>query len=102
MELNETLRYLEDDVNNKERKLPQNQMSSKDSVTATHQAPLTDNQGDVYTSFEAKLKQSKPSLVPKGSILRSDSSSLSATKRNMQEIVRNRYVYQKAMLEEVI
>ena len=102
MELNETLRYLEDDVNNKERKLPQNQMSSKDSVTATHQAPLTDNQGDVYTSFEAKLKQSKPSLVPKGSILRSDSSSLSATKRNMQEIVRNRYVYQKAMLEEVV
>jgi len=102
MELNETLRYLEDDVNNKERKLPQNQMSSKDSVTATHQAPSTDNQGDVYTSFEAKLKQSKPSLVPKGSILRSDSSSLSATKRNMQEIVRNRYVYQKAMLEEVI
>jgi len=96
MELNETLRYLEDDVNNKERKLPQNQMSSKDSVTATHQAPSTDNQGDVYTSFEAKLKQSKPSLV------RSDSSSLSATKRNMQEIVRNRYVYQKAMLEEVV
>ena len=93
MELNETLRYLEDDVNNKERKLPQNQMSSKDSVTATHQAPSTDNQGDVYTSFEA---------VPKGSILRSDSSSLSATKRNMQEIVRNRYVYQKAMLEEVV
>ena len=102
MELNETLRYLEDDVNNKERKLPQNQMSPKDSVTATHQAPSTDNQGDVYTSFEAKLKQSKPSLVPKGSILRSDSSSLSATKRNMQEIVRNRYVYQKAMLEEVV
>jgi len=96
MELNETLRYLEVDVNNKERKLPQNQMSSKDSVTATHQAPSTDNQGDVYTSFEAKLKQSKPSF------LRSDSSSLSATKRNMQEIVRNRYVYQKAMLEEVV
>ena len=64
MELNETLRYLEDDVNNKERRLPQNQMSSKDSVTATHQAPSTDNQGDVYTSFEAKLKQSKHSLVP--------------------------------------
>ena len=57
MELNETLRYLEDDVNNKERKLPQNQMSSKDSVTATHQAPSTDNQGDVYTSFEAPLRQ---------------------------------------------
>ena len=102
MELNETLRYLEDDVNKTERLHNDAQAADKAAATPAHQAPSTDNQGDVYTSFEAKLKQSKPSLVPKGSILRSDSSSLSATKRNMQEIVRNRYVYQKAMLEEVI
>ena len=102
MELNETLRYLEDDVNKTERLHNDAQAADKAAATPAHQAPSIDNQGDVYTSFEAKLKQSKPSLVPKGSILRSDSSSLSATKRNMQEIVRNRYVYQKAMLEEVI
>ena len=35
-------------------------------------------------------------------ILRNDSSSISATKRSMQEIVRNRYVYQKSMLDEVV
>ena len=102
MELNETLRYLEDDVNKKERKQSEQRSTSKDNSVATHQTPAVDSQGDAYTSFEAKLLQSKPSLTPKAMILRNDSNSLSATKRNMQEIVRNRYVYQKAMLEEVV
>jgi len=62
MELNETLRYLEDDVNKKERSQDDEQSADKDTSTAAHQAPSTDNQGDVYTSFEAKLKQSKPSF----------------------------------------
>ena len=56
MELNETLRYLEDDVNKKERSQDDEQNTDKDTSTAAHQAPSTDNQGDVYTSFEAKLK----------------------------------------------
>ena len=102
MELNETLRYLEDDINKKERSQGEEQNTDKDTSTAAHQAPDTDDQGEPYTSFEAKLLQAKPSLTPKAMILRNDSSTLSATKRNMQEIVRNRYVYQKAMLEEVI
>ena len=102
MELNETLRYLEDDVNKKERSQDDEQSADKDASTAAHQVPDTDDQGEPYTSFEAKLLQAKPSLTPKAMILRNDSSTLSATKRNMQEIVRNRYVYQKAMLEEVI
>ena len=100
--MNETLRYLEDDVNKKERSQDEEPNTDKDKSTAAHQVPVTDNQGEAYTSFEAKLLQAKPSLTPKAMILRNDSSTLSATKRNMQEIVRNRYVYQKAMLEEVI
>ena len=51
MELNETLRYLEDDVNKKERSQDDEQNTEKDTSTAAHQAPSTDNQGDVYTSF---------------------------------------------------
>ena len=93
---------MEDDVNKKERSQDEEPNTDKDKSTAAHQVPVTDNQGEAYTSFEAKLLQAKPSLTPKAMILRNDSSTLSATKRNMQEIVRNRYVYQKAMLEEVI
>lgn len=35
-------------------------------------------------------------------ILRSDKNSLSETQKSLQEIVKNRYVYQKALLDEVV
>ncbi len=101
MELNETLRYLEDDVNKNELKAKRMEELSEDTMP-THHAPTTDNQGEAYTSFEAKMMQSNPSLTTKALILRNDSGSLSATRRRMQEVVRNRYVYQKALLEEVV
>lgn len=103
MELNETLRYLETDINNRETKgvtTGNNNVSVK--VSKVHQAPPADIPGEPYSSFESKLNQAKPSLIPKAMILRNDSSSIYATKRDMQGIVRNKYVYQKALLDEVI
>lgn len=102
MELNETLRYLENDINKKERKDCNENKSVKVSTSKAHQAPLSDIQGEPFSSFESKLSQAKPTLTPKALILRNDSNSISATKRDMQGIVRNRYVYKKAMLDEVV
>lgn len=102
MELNETLRFLEEDVNRNELKTNKNDTTKQKGATGTHQAPTGSNTTDTYTSFESKLVRSDPSLTPKALVLRSDSGSLSTTKKRMQEVVRNRYVYQKAMLEEVV
>ncbi len=35
-------------------------------------------------------------------ILRSDKNSIDETQKSLQEIVKNRYVYQKALLDEVV
>lgn len=102
MELNETLRFLEEDVNRNELKTNKNDTIKQKGATGTHQVPTGSNTTDTYTSFESKLVRSDPSLMPKALVLRSDSGSLSTTKKRMQEVVRNRYVYQKAMLEEVV
>ncbi len=105
MELNETLRYLEKNIDKTERSAaskdsePTNQ---EDASTASHKNNNTDELGNTYSSFEMKTMKMKPSETPKAMILRNDSSSISATKRSMQEIVRNRYVYQKSMLDEVV
>jgi two-component system phosphate regulon sensor histidine kinase PhoR len=40
--------------------------------------------------------------MPKAMILRNDKNSLSEASKSMQEIVKNRYVYQKALLDEVV
>ncbi|RGL05371.1 sensor histidine kinase [Prevotella disiens] len=103
MELNETLRFLEKDVNKNELKNEKKEDVKKKVTAGTHQASNTElDIVEPYSSFQSKLLQNNPSLTPKAMILRNDSSTISATKRKMQEVVRNRYVYQKALLEEVV
>lgn len=109
MELNETLRYLEKDVNETERKT-----NRKDSVGTrsgqpadgtiqhSHQYSVVGKDGTVYSSFELKTIATNPANKPKAMILRSDRNSLSETQKSLQEIVKNRYVYQKALLDEVV
>ena len=109
LELNETLRYLEKDVNEAERKA-----NRKDSVGTrsgqpadgtvqhSHQYSVVGKDGTVYSSFELKTIATNPANKPKAMILRSDRNSLSETQKSLQEIVKNRYVYQKALLDEVV
>lgn len=108
LEVNETLRYLEKDVNETERRAFRKDsvmtQSGKlnDIVQHTHQYAVTGKDGTVYSSFQLKTITTKPSTIPKAMILRSDKNVLNEASKSLQEIVRNRYVYQKALLDEVI
>lgn len=108
LELNETLRYLEKDVNAAERRA-----YSKDSVGTrggrkggpvqhSHQYSVVGKDGTVYSTFELKTITMKPSQKPKAMILKNDKNSTLAANKSMEEIVKNRYVYQKALLDEVV
>lgn len=105
LELNETLRYLEKDINETERRAFKKDSVSVDkngNIQQTRQYSVADKYGNMYSAFELKTIKGNPSMTPKAVILRNDKNSLSATRKSMQEIVRNRYVYQKAMLDEVV
>ena len=108
LELNETLRYLEKDVNEAER-----HAYSVDSVGTrsgqpdgtlqqSHQYSVVGKDGTVYSSFMLKTIETKPSQKPKAMILRDDKNAISEANKKMQEIIKNRYVYQKALLDEVV
>ena len=56
----------------------------------------------MYSAFELKTITVKPSQMPKGMILQNDKNSLSEASKSLQEIVKNRYIYQKALLDEVV
>ena len=56
----------------------------------------------MYSSFEIKTIATRPSNMPKGMILRNDRNSITEASKSMREIVKNRYVYQKALLDEVV
>lgn len=108
LEVNETLRYLEKDVNETERRafrqdsvMPRSGKLN-DVVQHSHQYAVSGKDGTVYSSFQLKTITTKPSAVPKAIILRSDKNTISEASKSLQEIVRNRYVYQKTLLDEVV
>lgn len=107
LELNEALRYLEKDVSNLEKQSHANASvngkgTSVGNKKKMHQFSVTDTSGMAYSSFELKTMSVRPSQTPKAMILRSDRNSQDETQKSMQEIVKNRYVYQKALLDEVV
>ena len=106
LEMNETLRYLEKDVKETERKAFKQDSMMIDGLDGTikhsHQFAVAADDGTVYSSFELKTFAIKPANVPKAMILRTDKNSISEASKSLQEIVRNRYVYQKALLDEVV
>ena len=108
MELNETLRYLEKDISETGHKTFQDDASAAQkgkqdgTYPRTHQLTIGDKGSMMYTSFELKTITTKPSQMPKAMILRSDKNSLSEASKAMQEVVKNRYVYQRALLDEVV
>ena len=109
LEMNETLRYLEKDVNATERRaIKFDSVASvggklNAGIQQSHQYAVAGEDGTIYSSFELKTITLKPSKVPKAMILHSDKeSSISEAAKSMQEIIRNRYVYQRALLDEVV
>ena len=105
LELDETLRYLEKDVNATERRAFQQDSVVTDGLDGTvlhsHQFAVAADDGTVYSSFQVNSFEIKPN-VPKAMIMRKDKNSLAEASKTMQEIVRTRYVYQKALLDEVV
>ena len=71
-------------------------------IKHSHQFAVAADDGTVYSSFQLKTFEMKPSSIPKAMILRKDKNTLADATKTMQEIVRNRYVYQKALLDEVV
>lgn len=108
LELNETQRYLEKDVNETERRAyRQDSVMTRsgklnDVIQHSHQFSVTSKDGTVYSSFELKTFATKPASIPKAMILHSDKNPINEATRSLQEIVRSRYIYQKALLDEVV
>ncbi|ERT56309.1 GHKL domain protein [Prevotella sp. BV3P1] len=108
LEYNETWRYLQKDVNETERRAYiQDSIGTRSgkpdgTLQESHQFSVTGKDGTMYSAFELKTITVKPSQMPKGMILQNDKNSLSEASKSLQEIVKNRYVYQKALLDEVV
>jgi len=96
LELNETLRFLEDDINAAKRK----RLASDTAVVSAVGEDMPHS--GTYTSFDMKVFEKRPGSTPKLLVVSNDRLTRSQTSKTMGEMVRNRYVYQKALLDQVV
>ena len=108
LELDETLRYLEKDVNETERRafsvdsFGTRSGQPDGTMQHSHQYSVVGKDGTIYSSFMLKTIETKPSQMPKAMILRKDKSAISEANKTMQEVMKSHYIYQKALLDEVV
>ena len=98
LELNETLRYLEKDAREAEKK----EKGQGDGADSLSRQSTSGFRSSNYVTFRMKMKMDNPVKMPKAMILINDQNSNNAASRSLQEIVKNRYVYQKALVDEVV
>lgn len=108
LELNETKRYLEENVNETKRKafsvdsVGTGSRKKGNTIQHSHQYAVAGKDGTVYSSFELKTITIKPSEIPKGMILNRDKNSITEASKTFQEEIKERYLYQKGLLDEVV
>ncbi len=98
VELNETLRYLEKDLSAQQN--TQDSTLSDKASAATHSTNIASQPS--YHTFEWRTRTAHPAAMPKGIILNSDRRAAAETSRSMQAMLHNRYLYQKALVDEVV
>lgn len=107
LQLNETLQYLEKDVERTERNSYISDSISIESnntggVQKSHQYSVVGDDGTIYSSFELQTISLSPRKMPAGLVVKSDQGAIANAQKSMQEVIRNRYIYQKSLLDEVI
>ena len=105
LELVETKKYLEKDVAAQERaallsRQYQEKNEAGENVVEHHQYTITAPDGSTYSTFELKTIMNRPSNVPK--VVISTGRTIPQTSRALQEVLKERYVYQRALLDEVV
>lgn len=105
LELVETKRYLEKDVAATERaarlsQQMQREEAADNNVVEHHQYMVTSPDGTTFSTFEMKTVIKRPSSIPK--VVISTGKNIPQTSRALQEILKERYIYQRALLDEVV
>ncbi len=107
LELNETASYLERDIKNEEQAIQlQNLLNDSiygDKAGIAHSYAIHEDEGKMHSLFESKSFVIQPSNMPKVVIsTKHGKRNFSQTAHDFIETIKNRYVYQSGLINEVI
>ena len=104
VEFAETDRWLREDITEAERKAltASSSMQGDDLVQQTQRFTVKSPDGRIMTDFELKVMTNKPSELPKMMISRRHGgNTIPKTSKSLLDAVKNRYMYQRVLLDEV-
>ena len=103
VEYAETMRWLVEDISDAERKaLTENNTSlgQNNVVRGTQRFQVKSRDGKIISDFELRVMKIKPSELPKAMVR--GRNTIPQTSNSMLEAIKNRYMYQRALLDEVV
>ena len=103
VEYAETMRWLVEDISDAERKaLTENNTSlgQNNVVRGTQRFQVKSRDGKIISDFELRVMKIKPSELSKAMVR--GRNTIPQTSNSMLEAIKNRYMYQRALLDEVV
>ena len=102
VEFAETDRWLREDISEVERKALTASSSLQNNGLVQHTLKVKSENGQIVSDFEMKVMHSKPSELPKMMISRRHGgNTIPETSKSLLDAVKNRYMYQRVLLDEV-
>ncbi len=102
VESDEVVRWLNEDISEAEKKAWERSQSGS-GVLQTQRFVMTTPDGSVRSSIELKTFSNEPSELPRAMISRKHGAkTIPQTSRSQVEMLKNRYLYQRALVDEVV
>ena len=104
VETAEVDRWLRDNLSEAEKQAwEQAQAAESGDVVQTHRFSMTSPDGSVHSSVELKRFSSQPSVYPRAVISRKHGAkTIPQTSRSIADMIRSRYLYQRALVDDVV
>ena len=100
----EVARWLREDISEAEKKAwEQAQGTNGNGMVQTHRFMMTSPDGTIRSSVELKTFSNQPSELPRAMISRKHGAkTIPQTSRSLADMIKNRYLYQRALVDDVV
>ena len=99
----EVARWLREDISEAEKKAWEQSQGTNGGVISTRRILMTSPDGKIESSLELKTFANKPAVLPRSMISsKHGAKTIPKTSRSLTDMIKNRYLYQRALVDDVV
>lgn len=99
----EVARWLREDISEAEKKAWEQSQGTNGGMISTRRILMTSPDGKIESSLELKTFANKPAVLPRAMISsKHGAKTIPKTSRSLTDMIKNRYLYQRALVDDVV